>query len=221
MRSDNGVIGETGLKFFGKISASISHEIRNALAIINESAGLLKDLATLGDGEKSLDPERIASLAQQVMRQIRRADGIIDNMNAFAHSVDEPIKQVDLKETVNLMSALCQRFATLRMVKLAVEDDGGSAVIFTNPFLLENLIWLCLDFAMQAVGEGKTVLLTTEGAEKDVRLKFGKLEGLGSVLSETFPGPREKALLEALAAEMTVDVGAGELVLVLSREEGA
>ena len=33
-----------GLRFFGKVNASISHEIRNALAVINENAGLIKDL---------------------------------------------------------------------------------------------------------------------------------------------------------------------------------
>ena len=37
-------IGETGLRFFGKINSSISHEMRNVLAIINENAGLMKDL---------------------------------------------------------------------------------------------------------------------------------------------------------------------------------
>jgi hypothetical protein len=29
---------EEGLKFFGRISTSISHELKNALAIINENA---------------------------------------------------------------------------------------------------------------------------------------------------------------------------------------
>ena len=40
---------ETGLQFFGKMTASISHEIKNVLAIINENAGLLEDLALLSD----------------------------------------------------------------------------------------------------------------------------------------------------------------------------
>jgi len=34
---------ETALRFFGNISTSISHEIKNVLAIINENAGLLED----------------------------------------------------------------------------------------------------------------------------------------------------------------------------------
>jgi hypothetical protein len=38
-------LGRQGLQFFGKISASVSHEIKNVLAVIGENAGLLEDLA--------------------------------------------------------------------------------------------------------------------------------------------------------------------------------
>ena len=38
----------TGLQFFGKMTASISHEIKNVMAIINESAGLLDDYCFYG-----------------------------------------------------------------------------------------------------------------------------------------------------------------------------
>jgi hypothetical protein len=35
------------LAFFGKINASISHELKNVMAIISETAGLLKDLSDM------------------------------------------------------------------------------------------------------------------------------------------------------------------------------
>ena len=40
---------ETSLQFFGRVSASISHELKNVLAIINENAGLLEDFTLMGD----------------------------------------------------------------------------------------------------------------------------------------------------------------------------
>lgn len=218
MRSDGDAIGEMGLRFFGKISASISHEIRNALAIINESAGLLEDLVTLGGKAKPLDPERLTSLARQVRRQIRRADGIIDNMNRFAHSVDEPVKDIDLKKTVELMSALCQRFASMRKVSLAVESDATPLVIRTNPFLLENFIYLCLDFAMETAGEGKTVVLIAEASDVGAKLTVGGIENLDDIPPGRFPGRHEKALLETLKADLTLDPGSGELVVMLPKK---
>ncbi len=53
------IIAETGLQFFGEMSASISHEIKNVLAIVNENAGLLEDLTLMADRGKPIDPARL------------------------------------------------------------------------------------------------------------------------------------------------------------------
>ena len=84
------VISETGLQFFGKMSASISHEMKNVMAIINENAGLLEDLTVMAEKGMPIDPERLKTQASRIMKQIRRGDDIIKGMNRFAHSVDEP-----------------------------------------------------------------------------------------------------------------------------------
>ena len=218
MTTEYEIMGETGLKFFGKISASVSHEIKNVLAIINETAGLMEDLAALANRQTPIDPERMRVLAQQVKHQIERGDGIVKNMNRFAHSVDEAVKNIDLRETIQLMSALCERFATMKGVTLATEGNGNPLVIRTNPFLLENLIWLCLDFAMQAVGEAKTVVLIAEATEMGARLRFGGLETLNDAPRDVFPGATEKALLGTLKADLSVDIDTRELVVMLPKD---
>ncbi len=85
---------EMGLQFFGRMSASISHEIKNVLAIINENAGLLEDFSLMADRGVPIDPGRLKTMAEKVKRQISRADGIIKNMNRLAHSIDETIKMM-------------------------------------------------------------------------------------------------------------------------------
>ena len=44
MNIQDAQVGLGGIQFFGKMAASISHEIKNVLAIINENAGLLEDI---------------------------------------------------------------------------------------------------------------------------------------------------------------------------------
>ena len=56
------MIGEQGLKFFGKMSATISHEINNALAIINENAGLLQDFTLMAGKRVPIDLDRLHTL---------------------------------------------------------------------------------------------------------------------------------------------------------------
>jgi signal transduction histidine kinase len=148
-----------GLRFFGKISASISHELKNVLAIISESAGLMEDLLLLAQKGGRLDLERFQALCQKVRRQTQRADGIIKNMNRFSHSVDQDVQRIDLNEVVLLMKALGDRLAAMRLVSLEVTNAGEPVWVTTNPFFLARQVWACLDFAMSVVTPEKRVHL--------------------------------------------------------------
>ena len=212
------IIAETGLQFFGRISASISHELKNVLAIINENAGLLEDLTLLADRGKPIDSARLNAMAAAVKKQIGRADGIIKNMNRFAHSIDQTITTVDLDQTIELVLALTDRFAAMRGVKVDLQLPASPLVIPTAPFFLMNLLWLCLDFSMSASGDEKQVELVVEETENSVRIRFRRLAGLSKLLLETFPSDREKILLAELKAALTAEPECNEVVLRLSKK---
>jgi len=89
--------------------------------------------------------------------------------------------------------------------------------ITTNPFFLENLIWLCLDFAMDAAGEGNTIDIITEKTENGAQVRIMHVEDLAKAPLDRFPAEREKALLDALKAGLTAELEAGELVITLPR----
>jgi C4-dicarboxylate-specific signal transduction histidine kinase len=213
MKGNWEVLGETGLQFFGKMSASISHEIKNALAIINESAGLLEDLSLRAEKGIPVEPERIKKQSATIMKQIRRMDGIIQNMNRFAHSIDEPMKTLDLSQAVTLMTSLSGRFAAMRGVVLAYQAPPAPMMIRTSPFFFENLLWMCLDFAMNAAGAGKTLTLSIDKGERGLRVAFAPLEGISDTSEQAFTGDRIKALLAALEAELKIDKEKRELTL--------
>ena len=50
------LFGYDSLAFFGKVSASISHELKNVMAIISETAGLLGDLSAMARGVQPSTP---------------------------------------------------------------------------------------------------------------------------------------------------------------------
>ncbi|MFH1349752.1 MAG: histidine kinase dimerization/phospho-acceptor domain-containing protein [Pseudomonadota bacterium] len=209
------IIGEAGLQFFGTMTASITHELKNVLAVINENAGLLEDLILMAEKGRPIAPERLKTLAGTVRKQIRRADEIVKNMNRFAHSADEPMKSVDVGEIVGLAATLSHRHATMHGVTLEPRPHPSPLMITTNPFFLENLLWLCLVFAMNAAGGSKTVGLIWEKMEKGVTIRLTCLEGLAEQPGDRFPAEQEKALLRALKAELRVDIEAGELIITL------
>jgi len=139
-------------------------------------------------------------------------------MNRFAHSVDQFENSVDVRETLELVVALCTRFADMRGVKLDPLYPEGELHISTNPFFLENLLWCCMDHAMSATGEGKTVSISMDKMETGVRIKLAGLEGLTGSDGDVFPSERECALLGALDAEIETDAGAGHIIVKLSKK---
>jgi C4-dicarboxylate-specific signal transduction histidine kinase len=218
MRDTLDTIAETGLQFFGKMTASISHEIKNILAIINENAGLLEDITQMADRGKPIEAERLKTLSQAVMKQVGRADSIVKNMNRLAHSTDESLKAVDLNDTLELVLVLSDRFASMRGVTLETKLQRNLVKIRTFPFLLMNLIWLCLDFAMDAAGDDKIVELATQKTETGANIQFRRLKGLAQSPLDKFPADRERRLLDKLRAEFVVKVESKELVVQLATD---
>ena len=214
------IMAETGLQFFGQISASISHEIKNVLAIINENAGLLEDFTLMADRGIPMDPARLKVMAEAVKKQIGRADGIIKNMNRFAHSIDQTITTVDLAQPIELVIALTARLAAMRGVEVALQLPENPVKLQTAPFFLMNLLWLCLDFSMSASGDDKQVELVVEAAENSIRIRYRRLTGLTEALLETFPSDREKNLLAVLKAALTAELEREEILLRLSKNIG-
>ncbi len=201
------------LRYFGAMAASISHEIANTLAIINENAGLLSDIALASGKGMPVDPQRVAAVAAKIQGQVLRTDGIVKRMNTFAHRVDEPCASVDLGETVDLVVALSSRIAAMRSVTLE-HEKAGPIPLTTSPFLLCSLVYKCLDRAMTAVGKGGKVVLAAKTGDGVVHLVLTGTPEQAHLIGSPFGSDAEKALLGALGA--SVDSGARTCEILVS-----
>jgi len=208
-------IGESGLQFFGKVSASISHELKNVLAIINENAGLLEDLTFAAQRGSAIDPERLNRTAQNFLKQIHRADEILKNMSRFAHSIDQFNAQVNLQELTELVVNLAGRPAAMRKLSLAMNMPAEPVNLTTNPFLLENFIWLCLEFALSATSAGLTLTLTSEKSASGACLRITGIDRLAEAFPAQMPAGHED-IAAALGARVEPDLAANTLVLHLA-----
>lgn len=206
---------ETGLQFFGRMSASISHEIKNVLAVINENAGLLEDFSLMAERGAPLDPARLRKMAATVMKHVNRGDGIIKKMNRFAHCIDETVATVEATEIIDLFISLTDRFTAMRNVTVEPQLPENAIRIRTSPFLLLNLLWLCLEFVMGADGGAKRIELVTEVTESGLAIRFRQLASLAAKQTIEFPTERAASLLDLLEADLTVDTGGQEILLRL------
>ncbi len=212
MVSAERTIGRAGLDFFGRMAAAISHDLKNVLAVVNENAGLLEDLCLMAEKGRPLDAGRLKRLAGGVKEQVRRGDAIAVRLNRFAHSIDHPAARIDLGELLELLAGLAGRFAAARGVKLEAARPGTPVHVTTAPFLLLNLLWLCLEQAIAAAGAGSPVRMALEPGADGCRIRFSGLSGPPPV---PFPTEPQAALCAELSAGLQTGAPPGEIVVRL------
>ena len=196
---------EAELKFFGKVTASMTHDIKNALATINENAGLLTDYTAMAARGTPLDPERIGQLALRIMDQVKRTDALLKSMNRFAHSVDDSLKSVDVNDMLHLLASLALRFASMRGVSLQVRPSAGPVEITTAPFLLLNALFECLEVAMQAADRGQCLTLNAEKTDTGARIQFSPLKELDRMPSASPPQIASSCLPASVAVRIDTE----------------
>lgn len=177
-----------GLEFFGQISAAISHDLKNVLAIINEDAGLLQDFSLMAAQGMELDPERLGRLAEKIQVQIKRGDSIIKNMNRFAHSVDLPECEVDYRELTALVISLLTRLASRKCVTVIL-DESDPVKGKGDPFIIQRLIAKILEVCMDNVGNDNELKI---GVAAENGLGVIRIEGLSEQIPEDSLGGLEK-----------------------------
>ena len=214
MTDDTQELAREGVRFFGEISASISHEMKNVLAIINENAGLLADMVRPSAQQRPISPERLARLADSVAGQVRRGNQIIEGMNRFAHSADLPVESVDLGEAVDLVCSVAARLIAVKGRPPEIYRPALPVTVSANRFFLVSLIWSFLCRTMDTCAPGGTITITVEPHQPGARIRFGGLAMEAAVAGTPRPLLREEMVARFIGAQLTADQGKAEIAIV-------
>jgi signal transduction histidine kinase len=184
-------IREEELAFFGAVTASISHDLNNAIAVIEQTAGLLEDLALEDSGGGTIDKDQVQQIAERIGKQTKRGAAIIRRLNAFAHSVDDPKRELDLNDFIRNVAALAHRMAGRKRVELEPMPSEDAVAIESSPFRFQWAVYLAIQNAVTAAPEGGKIMLSTgsrnsqawievagQTTEPPPELKLSQLEAL-------------------------------------------
>jgi len=159
----------------------------------------------------------VKSLGSSIKRQIQRTDQIIRNMNRFSHSVDEPLKEIELNDFMEFILAVSRRLTSARGVAVTVEPRDQPLMIVTRPFFLHSLIWLVLEAGMGWAGQSKALSLMPQKMEAGISIRLTGLETLAPEAEKNFLPKQGEPLLPLLEAKIRADVNEKAFVLVLPK----
>jgi signal transduction histidine kinase len=190
----------------GMVTAGMTHEIRNVLAIIRESAGLMADVLEMDREAGSPHQDKLQRGLEKIQDQVSRGIETTKRLNAFAHTVDEPWSRLECGAFLDQASILFGRWARLKKVELLSYPPEREKYVETDPFLLHLVCYYCVDFLLERAAPGDRILMWSLDDENGLAFR---LESAGRVEMESGTDLLADPL-ELLGARLTVlDVESG------------
>jgi len=191
------------IQALAKVSASISHEIKNTMAIINENAGLLDDLVLMGGGEEGVSSERVKIAADTIARQVIRSNDLMNNLNRFAHTADYDSGSAGLNDILFLVVPLTARQAAAKNLEMSC-NCPEDIKIHTHLLPLHSLLYLTLRFIIDHSSDADTLSVEGDLKAGAVVVCFSAA-CISDSFIERFSGSELQILLTKLKASFSSD----------------
>jgi C4-dicarboxylate-specific signal transduction histidine kinase len=177
-----GVPEDRAAAFVAKITAGTTHEIRNVLAIIKESAGLITDVIHSLDGRALSNPDKVVRAVGRIDAQVSRGAALLANLNRFAHSLDRAQEAINLNQEVQQVEFLCQRLARQGRHQLQVQPGDRALPVGANPLWLQMALFAAVECCLDQLPEAGTVTVRTGQQGDRPSLEFVAEAGEQAVL---------------------------------------
>jgi len=156
------------MAFVGKIAASMTHEIKNTLAIIQESSGLLSDIISLSQEGSFPHKEKFQRVLGNINEQVNRGVDITTRLNQFAHSMDEPLVSIQVSALLEQISLLMRRLAKRRGIELKTGAAAQELSLLSDPFRLLLVLGSVIEKLAESLESGGAIILQAQGAPQEV-----------------------------------------------------
>lgn len=159
------------LASIGQLAAGVAHEINNPLALINETAGYVKDLFILKQQYKE-DTELVEHI-DSIIDAVDRCGTITRQLLGFARHFDVQTQPINLNDMVADVINFHKKEAEYRNIKIHVDIPETIPLIETDRGKLQQIILNLVNNAFQAMDNGSLldVRAKMDGSER-VRLSI-------------------------------------------------
>jgi len=149
----------------GRLASGVAHEINNPLAIINEKAGLIKDLLTFKK-DYTKDP-RLVGLVDSVLSSVERCGRITKRLLGFARHMDVSIQSTKLDEIIHDVLGFLYKEAEYRSIEVSVKIPNDIPQLETDRGKLQQIFLNLINNAFAAMSDGGHLNITARREDKD------------------------------------------------------
>jgi len=161
----HGIAYTNKMASIGRMAAGVAHEINNPLAIINENAGLLKDLISIE--KEPLERDRLLKIAQTVLRSVERCSTITHRLLGFAKRMDPAVERVALAPLLEEVLGFHEKETEYRGIAVHVDIPENLPTIESDLGQLQQVFLNILSNALAAVRDEGRIEVSLELADEN------------------------------------------------------
>ncbi|MCG8530699.1 MAG: sensor histidine kinase [Desulfovibrionales bacterium] len=154
------------LSSVGRLAAGVAHEINNPLAIINEKAGLMKDLLSMKQAQECSD--RLVGLLDGITNSVARCRTITHRLLGFARRMDVTIEDISVLDVVNEVLAFLEKEAVKHAITVEIDTPEKLPTVRSDRGQLQQVFLNILSNAYEAVEDRGTVWISVQEREHGV-----------------------------------------------------
>jgi signal transduction histidine kinase len=154
------------LASIGRLAASVAHEINNPLAIINEKAGLIKDLFTFK--KMYAEDPKLIGLVDTVLQSVKRAGSITKRLLSFARNLEVSVEPIHLGVVLEEVLSFLGKEAEHRGITISQTVAPDIPVFESDRGKLQQIFLNILNNALAAVSDGGRIDIQAAMAGKDL-----------------------------------------------------
>ena len=140
------------LASIGRLASGVAHEINNPLAIINQKAGLIKDLFTINSDFSG--NEKLMGLVSDVLASVHRCGTITRRLLDFARHMEASIEAVDIEAIIRQVLGFMEKEAERRCIAVSVSTKGVIPPFDGDRGNIQQIFLNLINNAFAAMGDG-------------------------------------------------------------------
>jgi signal transduction histidine kinase len=140
------------LASIGRLAAGVAHEINNPLAIINEKAGLIKDIFTFR--EDYANDSKLNGLVDSIIASVERCGTITKRLLNFARHIEVSVQRLSVKSVINDVLGFMGKEAEYKSITISVDIPDDIPEFESDRGKLQQIFLNLINNAFAAMADG-------------------------------------------------------------------
>lgn len=144
----------------GRLAAGVAHEINNPLAIINEKAGLMKDILEVS-GNIPDNKDKFLSLISGIAESVNRCRTITHRLLGFSRRMEISQDAIDMNDAIQEVIGFLEKEMLYRNIRLELNLQENLPKVITDKGQVQQVFLNIINNAIDALKQNGHINVTT------------------------------------------------------------